>query len=132
MENVPTNWCKSWQNCNFGLIWAFSGPLGSPALHKFLFFLTESFKLWPILKVCTVLKNFLAKTPKIIPRNNEKWHFGPILDHFRDHCSAQSNLKKKKKSFEGTLMAITILFGGNLWKMSQQICVNLVKTAILG
>ena len=82
------------------------------------------------MKVCTVLKNVLAKTPKIIPRNKEKWHFGPILDHFRAHYSAQSNLKKKKKSFKGTLMAIRILLRGNLWKMSQQIGVNL-KTAIL-
>ena len=73
----------------------------------------------------------LSKTQKIIPKNKEKGHFGPILDHFRTHYSAQSNLKKKK-SFKGTLMAIIILFRGNLWKMSQQIGVNLDKTAILG
>ena len=33
----------------------------------------------------------------------------------------------KKKSFKGTLMAITILFGGNLWKMFQQIGVILLE-----
>ena len=37
-----------------------------------------------------------------------------------------------KKSFKGTLMAIRMLFRGNLWKMSQQIGVNLDKNAILG
>ena len=78
MENVPTNLYKSWQNCNFGLIWAVSGPLGAPPCRK-IFFLTGSFKLWPILKVCTVLKNVLTKTPKIIRRKKEKEHFGPIL-----------------------------------------------------
>ena len=82
------------------------------------------------MKVCTVLKNVLAKTPKIIPRNKEKGHFGPILDHFRAHYSAQSNILLKK-FLKVTLMAIRILFRGNLWKMSQQIGVNL-KTAILG
>ena len=75
--------------------------------------------------------NVLAKTQKIIPKNKEKGHFRPILDHFRAHYSAQSNVKKKK-GFKGTLMAISILHRGNLWKMSQQIGVNLDKTAILG
>ena len=37
-----------------------------------------------------------------------------------------------KKSFIGTLMAIRMLFRGNLWKMSQQIGVNLDKNAVLG
>ena len=84
------------------------------------------------MKVCTILKNVLAKTPKIIPRNKEMGHFGPILAHFRAHYTAQSNFFFLKKSFKGTLMAIRILFRGNLWKMSEQIGVNLVKTAILG
>ena len=42
--------------------------------------------------LCTGLKNVLAKTHKIIPRNKEKGHFGPILGHFRAHYSAQSNI----------------------------------------
>ena len=89
----------------------------------------SSFKPWPIVKLCTVLKNVLEKAPKIIPRNNEKEHFGPILGHFRAHYSALCNLKNM--CFKGTLMASSILFRGNLWKMSQQIGVNLDKNAIL-
>ena len=77
------------------------------------------------MEVCTVLKDVLAKTPKIIPRNNKKEHFWPILGYFR----AQSNLKK---SFEGTIMDFRMLFRSNLWKMSQQIGVNLDINAILG
>ena len=76
----------------FGL---FLDPWKPRPAQKKIFFLTGSFKLWSILKVCTVLKNVLAKTPKIIPRNKKKGHFGPILAHFRAHYSAQSNLKKK-------------------------------------
>ena len=29
---------KSWQNCNFGLIWAVSGPPGSPIVQKKIIF----------------------------------------------------------------------------------------------
>ena len=77
------------------------------------------------MEVCTVLRDVLAKTLKIIPRNNEKGHFGPILGHFR----AQSNLKK---SFKGTIMDFRMLFRSNLWKMPQEIRVNLDKKANLG
>ena len=58
---------------NLGCFWT---PWEPRSAGKF-FFLTGSFKLWPILKVCTVLKNVLAKTPKIIRRKEEKGHFGP-------------------------------------------------------
>ena len=77
------------------------------------------------MEVCTVLRDVLAKTPKIIPRNNEKGHFGPILGYFQ----AQINLKK---SFKGAIMGFRMLFRSNLWKMSQQIGVNLDIKAILG
>ena len=53
-------------------------------------------------------------------------NFGP----FSGPLLSPKQFKKKKKSFKGTLMAIRILLRGNLWKMSQQIGVNL-KTAIL-
>ena len=40
MENVLTNWCKPGQKCNFGIIWAHSGPTaGSPTLQKKFFWL---------------------------------------------------------------------------------------------
>ena len=106
-----------------------------PALGVFVFGLgisisISSFKPWPILvKLCTALKNVLVKAPKTIPRNKEKGHFGPVLGHFRAHYSAQSNFLKK--FFKGTLMASSMLFKGNLWKMSHQIGVNLDKNAIL-
>ena len=35
------------KNCNFGLIWAVSGPRGSPALHNF-FFQLEILKYDPL------------------------------------------------------------------------------------
>ena len=53
------------------IIGTVSGPPGSPALQKNFFF-AGNFKQWPMVKLCAVLKNALAKTPKIIPRNNEK------------------------------------------------------------
>ena len=81
------------------------------------------------MKLCIVYKDVLTKKQKIIHINKEKGHFGPILGHFRLYYSAQSN--SFKKSFKGTLMAISMLFRGNLWKMSQQIGVNLEKQAIL-
>ena len=75
---------------------------------------------------CTVLKNVLAKAPKIIPRNKEKGHFGPFSG------SLLSPKQFLKKCFNGTLMASSMLFKGNIWKMSQQIGVNnLDKNAIL-
>ena len=77
------------------------------------------------------LNNLTNKLSKSVICLEILGHFGPILAHFWAHYTAQSNFLKKK-SFKGTLMAISILFRGNLWKMSQQICVNLVKTAILG
>ena len=78
------------------------------------------------MKLCTVLKNVLAKAPKIIPRNKEKGHFGPFLGPLL------SPKQFKKKCFKGTLMASSMVFRGNLWKMSQQIGVNnLDKNAIL-
>ena len=63
--------------------------------------------------VCAVLKNVLAKTQKVISKNKEKGHFGPILDHL---CGPITQPKAifKKKSFKGTPMAISILFRGNL------------------
>ena len=58
MENVLTNWCKSGQKCNFGIIWADSGPTaGSPILQKKVF-LAQNIKLRSIVKVCTVLRMF--------------------------------------------------------------------------
>ena len=86
----------------------------------------SSFKPWPIVKLCNFLKIVLAKAPKIIPRNKEKGHFGPFSGPFPPN---QSNFKKK--CFKGTLMASSMLFRGNLWKMSQQIGINLFKNAIL-
>ena len=63
---------------NLGCFWT---PWEHPprTLQKKKKNLTGSFKLWPILKVCTVLKNVLAKAPKIIRirRKEEKGHFGP-------------------------------------------------------
>ena len=57
MENVLTNWSKSGQECNFGIIWAVSGPTaGSPTLQKV--FLARNIKLRPTVKVCTVLRMF--------------------------------------------------------------------------
>ena len=62
-----------------------SGLPGSPALQKKKKkkHLAENFKLWLIMKVCMVLRDVLAKTPKIIQRKEEKGHFGsnfgPIL-----------------------------------------------------
>ena len=49
--------------------------------------------------------------------------FGPIT---------QPEAFFSKKSFKETVMAIRMLFRGNLWKMSQQIGVNLNKNTILG
>ena len=43
----------------------------------FFFFLDGNFKLWPIMKVCFVLRDVLTKTPKIIMRKRGKGHFGP-------------------------------------------------------
>ena len=74
------------------------------------------------MKLCTVLKNALTKTPKIIQRNKEKEHFGPITQP----------KAIKKKSFKLILMAMRMLFRCNLRKMPQQIGVNLDKNAILG
>ena len=54
-------------------------------------------------------------------------NFGPFLGPL---FSPKQFLKKR--SFKGTLMAISMLFRGNLWKMSQQFGVNLEKQAILG
>ena len=59
----------------------------------------SSFKPWPIVKLCTVLKNVLAKAPKIIPRNKEKGDFGPFSGPL---LSPKQFLKK---CFKGTLMA---------------------------
>ena len=42
MENVPTNWCESQQKCNFGIIWAVSGPTGSPTRQKKILWLEIS------------------------------------------------------------------------------------------
>ena len=80
MENVSTNWCKSWQKCNF---WLTLDSLGAQPCKKKKKHLAENFKLWLIMKVCMVLRDVLAKTPKIIQRKEEKGHFGsnfgPIL-----------------------------------------------------
>ena len=85
MENVTTNWCESRHKSNFGIIWAVSGPPGSPTQQKKNF-------LWPIVKACTVLRDVLAKTLKIILRNKEKGHFVP----FSAHYSAQRDFFKEK------------------------------------
>ena len=98
---------------NLGCFWTHWEPHTAKKIS-----LAGNFKLSPIVEVCTVLKDVLAKTPKIIPRNNKKEHFWSILGYFR----AQSN---SKKSFEGTIMDFRMLFRSNLWKMSQQIGVSL-------
>ena len=51
--------------------------LGAPPCNFFFFFLDGNFKLWPIMKVCFVLRDVLTKTPKIIMRKRGKGHFGP-------------------------------------------------------
>ena len=81
MENVPTNWCESRQKCNFGIIRAVSGPPGTFNPQK-KNYLTGNFKLWPNVKICTVLRNVLAETPKINHRKEEKGYFGSNFDHF--------------------------------------------------
>ena len=96
MENVPTNWCiswqkrnfdKSWQKCkiltkmhNLGCFWTLWKP--RPAKN---FFFPGNLKPWPNVKLCTGLQNVLAKIPKIIPRNKKKG----ILDNFRAHYWGQ-------------------------------------------
>ena len=77
MENVPTNLCKYWQNCNFGQIGLFLDLLGARPSKK-IFFWLEVLNYDPFWK-STVLKNVLTKTLKIIRRKEEKGHFGPIL-----------------------------------------------------
>ena len=82
MENAATNWCKSQQKCNFGIIWVVSEPPPLGASSWKFFFLAENFKLWSIVKVCTVLRDVLAKTPKIILGEEKEYfgpNFGPIL-----------------------------------------------------
>ena len=74
--------------------------------------------------------NVLAKTQKKIFRKIKKGILGQFWTIFGPITQPKAIFLKK--SFKGTMMAITILFGGNLWKMSQQIGVNLDKTAILG
>ena len=83
------------------------------------------------MKLCTVFKNVLAKKPKIIPRNKEKGHFGPILGHFGPITQSKA-IYFFYKSFKWLLMAMRMLFRGNLGKISEQIGVNLHKNAILG
>ena len=59
----------------------------------------------------------LRKNTQKIHRNNEKGHSGTTLGYFRAQYSAQSNFLKK--CFKGTVMAISMLSRGKLWKMFQ-------------
>ena len=59
------------KNCNIGLICPFvRTPLASVPCNSLF---AGNFKLRPIVKVCTVLKEI----PKIIQREEEKGHFSP-------------------------------------------------------
>ena len=108
----------------------FLEPLGALTCKNKKFFLAGNIKLRPIVKLCIIFKDVLAKKLTIILINKEKRHFGPILGHFEPIIQPKQFLKKK--SFKGTLMAISMLLRDNLWKMPQQIGVNLEKQAILG
>ena len=61
--------------------WANLGCSWSPweprlVIVFFFFFFMENLTIWPIVKVCIVLKDVLAKIPKIVQKKEEKWHSG--------------------------------------------------------
>ena len=65
------------KNISMEFLWQLACTPWEPHLAKKKLFLAGNFKVCSIMKVCTVLRDVLTKTPKIIRRKGEKGHFGP-------------------------------------------------------